>query len=137
MLFQSTKTGQNRFFQLKNIMATLLNPTAYPEAYTKPPTRADALQSLGQKPGQLTKEQLEHFFTEGFVILENFLDTKLLDDIKIELALQVDDLAERLFKAGKIKNKHQDKDFFHRTVFLNQEFTGTYLKKIHVIYSVE
>ena len=37
---------------------------------------------------------------------------------------QVDKLADKLFKAGKIKNLYKEKDFFTRAIHLNQEFPG-------------
>ena len=92
---------------------------AFPEAYTKPPT-----QPLTKKIGQLTNEQINHFFTEGFVIIEDFLDKNLLNEVKLELENQVDTLANKLFEAGKIQNLHQDKDFYTRSIYLNREFPG-------------
>jgi hypothetical protein len=94
---------------------------AFPETYTSP------LRPMTKKSGQVTKEQLDHFFKEGYVILEDFVDTNLLEIIKIDLEKQVDDLAEKLIKAGKIKNKYQDKDFFHRMIYMNQEYPGRQL----------
>ena len=93
--------------------------TAFPEAYTIPPE-----QPVAHKPGQLTPQQLDHFFTEGFVIIEDFLDKHLLSEVKLELENQVDVLAQKLYDAGKIKNLHKDKDFFTRTIHLNKEFPG-------------
>ena len=37
---------------------------------------------------------------------------------------QVDKLADKLYKAGKVKNVYKDKDFFTRTIFLNNEYPG-------------
>ena len=37
---------------------------------------------------------------------------------------QVDDLVEELFAAGKIKEKHADKNFFSRLTHVNKEFPG-------------
>ena len=75
---------------------------AFPEAYTKPPCQPSV-----KKPGQLTQDQLNHFFTEGFVIIEDFLDINLLNKVKLELEGQVDQLAQKLYDAGKIKNLHK------------------------------
>ena len=92
---------------------------AFPESFTLPPK-----QPLTKKPGQLSQDQLDHFFTEGFVIIEDFLDKNLLNEVKLELENQVDNLAHKLYDAGKIKNLHKDKDFFTRTIHLNKEFPG-------------
>lgn len=91
----------------------------FPQAFTKPP-----VQPLVKKPGQLTPDQLNHFFTEGFVILEDFLDINLLNEVKSDLESQVDQLAQKLYNAGKVKNLYKDKDFFTRTICLNNEFPG-------------
>ena len=72
----------------------------------------------------MTEEQLDHFFKEGFVILENILEKELLDNVVQELNVKVDLLAKRLLKAGKINNLHEDKDFYTRSIFLNHEFPG-------------
>ena len=74
--------------------------------------------------GQMTEEQLDHFFREGFVILENVLEKELLDNVVEELEVKVDILAKKLLKAGKINNLHEDKDFYTRSIFLNREFPG-------------
>ena len=55
----------------------------YPKVYNVPP-----IQPKEVKTGQMTKEQLDHFFTEGYVILEDFIDKTLLDDVKKDLEKQ-------------------------------------------------
>ena len=55
----------------------------FPQVYNVPP-----IQPKEAKTGQMTKEQLNHFFTEGFVILEDFIDTNLLDEVKKDLEEQ-------------------------------------------------
>jgi hypothetical protein len=115
-LFLSIATNYN----YENIMADTEVKMAFTEAYTRPPRP----QPLIKKSGQMTKDQLDHFFKEGYVILDDFVNTNLLESIKIELEKQVDDCAEKLFKAGKIKDKYQNKDFFHRMIYLNEEFPG-------------
>ena len=72
----------------------------------------------------MTEEQLDHFFREGFVILENILEKELLDNLIEELEVKVDVLAKKLLKAGKISDLHEDKDFYTRSIFLNEEFPG-------------
>ena len=49
-------------------------------AFTVPP----AQQPTEPKPGQLTKDQLDQFFNEGFVV-----DTKTLEDVKREWEAEV------------------------------------------------
>lgn len=87
--------------------------------YTKPPVQLEIV-----RKGQMTKAQLDHFFTEGYVILHDFIDKDLLEKIKLELESSVDNLAGRLLSAGKITNTHPDKDLFSRCIHLNKEFPG-------------
>ncbi len=96
-------------------------PAAFPEVYTKAPELPEPRVA---KPGYMTKEQLDHFFREGYVVLENFIDTKMLEQVKKELEDQVEDIANKLVAAGKIKNKHSDKDLWTRMIHLNKEFPG-------------
>lgn len=90
-----------------------------PVVYTKMPQ-----QPKEKKPGQLNEQQLQHFFDKGFVIANDLLDTKILDEARKAVNMLVDDLADKLFKAGKIKNKHKDKGFFDRLTYLDKEFPG-------------
>jgi hypothetical protein len=43
---------------------------------------------------------------QGFVIVEDFFDKKLLDDCREAVNELVEQLAQKLFKAGKIKGMH-------------------------------
>lgn len=93
---------------------------AYPEVFTKIPP-----QPAVQKPGQLTQEQVEQFFTEGYVIVENYFDTeKELDPVREDIAQLLDELANKLYKGGKIKDLHKDAGFFERMIKLDEEFPG-------------
>ncbi len=58
---------------------------AHPGAFTLPP---DASIKPG-KSGQMSQDKLNHFFREGYVILEDFLDKDLLEKIKTQLEGQV------------------------------------------------
>ena len=59
------------------------NVKEFPHTYNVPPPQPKVV-----KNGQMTKTQLDHFFKEGYVILENFIDTALLDDVKKDLEKQ-------------------------------------------------
>ncbi|KAI8502573.1 hypothetical protein Bbelb_192750 [Branchiostoma belcheri] len=71
---------------------------AYPEVYTTAP-----VQPKEKKPGQLTNEQVKQYFSEGFVIVNDFFTPEELQPCRDGTAELVDALAERLYKAGKIK----------------------------------
>eukprot|EP00058_Branchiostoma_floridae_P011228 XP_002596716.1 hypothetical protein BRAFLDRAFT_78384 [Branchiostoma floridae] len=91
-----------------------------PEVYlTRPP------QPKVKKPGQLNDDQLRQFFEEGFVLVKDFLKPEELQPVQDDIERLVDDLAERLFKAGKIKDKHKDAGLFKRLTLLEKEFPGT------------
>ncbi|XP_076801270.1 uncharacterized protein LOC143445823 [Clavelina lepadiformis] len=78
-----------------------------------------------KKVGQLTSEQLKHYFDKGWLVLKDFFPTKKLDEARKAVDVLVDELANKLYKAGKISNKHEDKDFFNRLTYLEGEFKGT------------
>ncbi|CAH1230978.1 PHYHD1 [Branchiostoma lanceolatum] len=91
-----------------------------PEVYlTRPP------QPKVKKPGQLNDDQLLQFFEEGFVLVKDFLKPEELQPVRDAIERLVDDLAERLFKAGKIKDKHKDASLFKRLTLLEKEYPGT------------
>ena len=50
-----------------------------------------------------------------------------METLKKGILKQIDDLADRLFDAGKIDNKHEDKAFFQRMIHLEKEFPGASL----------
>ena len=52
------------------------------------------------------------------------MDHGLIDEVIEEWKGKVDEIAENLFKAGKIKNKYEDEDFYHRILKINEEFPG-------------
>ena len=101
------------------------NETApcYPEAFTVPPQP----QPKDKKPGQLTQEQLDEFFDKGYIIVKDLIDKDLIARLRKEWEDEANGLIEKLYKAGKIKNKHEDKDFFHRLIHINKEYPGNYL----------
>jgi Phytanoyl-CoA dioxygenase (PhyH) len=72
----------------------------------------------------LTSAQVERYFADGFLIVEDVFTPAELQPVMDEVGSIVDDLANRLFDAGKIADRHADKDFFHRLTALEQEFKG-------------
>ncbi|XP_072048103.1 uncharacterized protein [Amphiura filiformis] len=96
---------------------------ACPELFTVPP-----LQPKGKKkPGQLTAEQLRQYYTEGFLVLPSFFKSSELDPALEAIDKEVDLIAERLYKAGKIKDKCENADIFHRFIELEKEFPAASL----------
>nr|XP_039257236.1 uncharacterized protein LOC120333906 [Styela clava] len=90
-----------------------------PEVYTKMPP-----QPKKKKSGQLSKEQIKHFFDKGYVLVEDYFDKSLLEGAKEAINELVDLLADILYKAGKITDRHEDKGFADRLTALNKDFPG-------------
>lgn len=92
---------------------------ARPEIYTKMPPKITL-----SKPGQLNAEQLQQYFDKGYVVVQDFFKTAQLDVVRGAVDKLVDNLAEKLFTAGLIKNKYKEKTFFNRLSFIEKEFKG-------------
>jgi hypothetical protein len=73
----------------------------------------------------LTQAQVDQYFEDGFVIVEDLFTPAELQPVMEEIEGIVDDLAERLYAAGKITDKHADLDFFHRLTALEAEHKGS------------
>ncbi len=100
------------------LKCTDMAANAFPEVFTVPPSpQAEVRKGLSE-------EQLRQYFDEGFVIVEDFIDQDLLNRVKKEWEDETNELVEKLYKAGKIKEKHQDQDFFHRLIHVDKEFPG-------------
>jgi len=73
----------------------------------------------------LNQEQLKQYQEDGYVIVENFFDVeKELLPIMSQVDNLVDELANQLFDAGKIKNKWENEGFYTRLTKLEKEFPG-------------
>ncbi|XP_046548110.1 phytanoyl-CoA dioxygenase domain-containing protein 1-like [Haliotis rubra] len=92
---------------------------AYPEVFTVPPP-----QPTEAKPGQLTKAQVDHYFEKGYLVVEKFFSKEELDPCREAIEELIEDLAQKLYKGGKIKNLYKDKGLFERLSFIEKEFPG-------------
>lgn len=72
----------------------------------------------------LAPVQLEQYFSDGFLIIPNFFTPQELYPIIAEVNGLVDDLANRLYAAGKITNRHEEADFRTRLALLEEEYRG-------------
>jgi hypothetical protein len=59
-------------------------------------------QSKEKKPGQLTDQQLDQYYEDGYVVVRDFFKPEELEPCKEAIAEMVDELAEKLYKGGKI-----------------------------------
>ncbi|XP_041369338.1 uncharacterized protein LOC121383399 isoform X2 [Gigantopelta aegis] len=94
--------------------------TAYPEPFNKVPPPVAT-----KKPGQLARDQIELFFKQGYVIVNEFFTAEELDPCRDAVSLMVDQLAQKLFNAGKIKDMYKDYGLFQRLTMLEKEYPGS------------
>ncbi|XP_028403568.1 uncharacterized protein LOC114526234 isoform X2 [Dendronephthya gigantea] len=88
------------------------------DLFTKPP------QQPVRKPGQLSKDQVTQYFEEGFLLVQDFFKKEELEPVLKCIEHLVDELAEKLHKAGKIKEKYENASVFERLTFIDNEFPG-------------
>lgn len=72
----------------------------------------------------LSTQQLQQFRQDGFVILPKFFSAEELQPVIAEIDGLVDRLAERLYAAGKITDRHQEAGFATRLALLEQDYAG-------------
>ena len=73
----------------------------------------------------ISQSQIEQYNDEGYTIVENVFSADELNPILDEFEDIVDDYANKAFEAGKISNKHSDKDVFKRLAALEYDFKGS------------
>lgn len=84
-------------------------------------------QPTEKKPGQLTQEQVKQFFEEGYVVVEEFFKPEELEACREDIKSTVEELAQKLYKAGKIKDLYQDHGFFQRLAKMDKDFPGAHI----------
>jgi hypothetical protein len=72
----------------------------------------------------LSEGQLEQYMHDGFLILPDFFRPKELEPVISEISGLVEGLAQRLYAAGKIQNRHEGADFENRLTLLEKEYPG-------------
>ena len=73
----------------------------------------------------ISQSQIEQYNDEGYTIVENVFSSDELNPILDEFEEIVDDYANKAFEAGKITDKHSDKDVFKRLAALEYDFKGS------------
>ncbi len=73
---------------------------------------------------RLSDAQLRQYRDDGFVIVRDFFARDELQPTIEWINQQVERLAERLYAAGKIKDKHAGQGFYTRLTKLEEEFSG-------------
>jgi Phytanoyl-CoA dioxygenase (PhyH). len=73
----------------------------------------------------ITDSQIEQYNEEGYTIVENVFSEDELNPILNEFEEIVEEFADKAFKAGKIKDKHSEKNVFKRLASLEKDFKGS------------
>jgi hypothetical protein len=92
---------------------------AHPEIFCTAPPQPTVL-----KPGQLTKDQVQKFFDEGFLLVDSFFKEEELNPAKDAINALVDELAQKLYKGGKIKSLYSEYGYESRLTKLEEDFPG-------------
>lgn len=72
----------------------------------------------------LSQQQLDNYHHDGFLILPQLFSDAELAPVIAEVNTLVDNLAERLYAAGKIQDRHAEAGFETRLTLLEQEYPG-------------
>ena len=72
----------------------------------------------------LSTQQLEQYSADGFLIVPDFFAPGQLDPVITEIDGLVEGLANRLYDAGRITNRHEDAGFTTRLARLEEEYPG-------------
>ncbi|GAQ78590.1 hypothetical protein KFL_000150440 [Klebsormidium nitens] len=73
-------------------------------------------------PGLFTPEEFEQYWTLGFVLKKDVFAPEELEPAREAVNRGVADIADDLFKAGKIKNKHEDAPLETRLTLIEEQF---------------
>ena len=73
---------------------------------------------------RLSEAQLQQFYEDGFVVLPNFFTDKQIEPVITWINELVDELAQQLYAADKIRDRHSGEGFYTRLTKLEQEFPG-------------
>ncbi|CAF0804958.1 unnamed protein product [Rotaria sp. Silwood1] len=97
--------------------ATVSNSFVYPPLSTE-----IASWQREYTPGPLTEDEFRQFFEDGFVIKRDLLTRDLLESAIHGIEKVVDEVAQDLFKAGKIQDLHENKNFYQRLTAIDAQF---------------
>ena len=108
-------------------------PASFEEQMATLHTRSDATLHLGPPPwltrppcaeGPLTADELTQFFQDGFFIKHHVFTRAELEPVMHDIAAQVDKVAHKLFKAGRITDLCADQGFYQRMHGLEKQYKG-------------
>lgn len=93
---------------------------AHPEIFNTIPPQPKVL-----KPGQLPEEKVKQFFDQGFLVVEKFFQPEELNPAIDAVNTLVEELAQKLYKAGKTTSLYSEYGFYERLTKLEKEFPGS------------
>lgn len=73
-------------------------------------------------PGPLDGDQLTQFYGDGFLFLPEFYKKDQLAEVQSDVEGMIEDLAQRLYRNGKIKDLYSDLDWTSRLLRMRQDF---------------
>ncbi|XP_052270079.1 uncharacterized protein LOC127871318 isoform X2 [Dreissena polymorpha] len=94
---------------------------AHPELFDR---RAMLPQPSELKPGQLPASQIKEYFENGYTVVEKFFTEAELEPVRACVNGVVDDLAQKLYKAGKIPELYAEYGFLERLTKVEAAFPG-------------
>jgi hypothetical protein len=74
---------------------------------------------------RLSDAQLRQFHDDGYLVVRDFFSPGQLQPVIEWINGLVDDLAQRLYAAGKIRDRHAREGFYTRLTCLEEEFPGS------------
>eukprot|EP00041_Stephanoeca_diplocostata_P030764 m.939059 g.939059 ORF g.939059 m.939059 type:complete len:443 (+) comp23823_c1_seq9:90-1418(+) len=74
------------------------------------------------RQGPLSREQLGEFYKNGFIFIPDFYKETELDAVREDVERMIDDLAVRLYRAGKLKSTYEDLDWTSRLLRMRKDF---------------
>ncbi|KAK3093268.1 hypothetical protein FSP39_013470 [Pinctada imbricata] len=77
-----------------------------------------------RKEGQLSDDKIKQFFENGYVIVDSFFTREELDPCKDAINDLVEELAQKLYRTGRIKNLYSGYGFYERLTHIEKEFPG-------------
>ncbi|KAK7094837.1 1-deoxypentalenic acid 11-beta-hydroxylase-like [Littorina saxatilis] len=77
-----------------------------------------------KKPGQLPYSEIKKFFEEGYIVVRDFFTREELEPCKRDIEVMVEELAQKLYNAGKVKSLYKEYGLFQRLTRLEEDFQG-------------
>ncbi|WAR03284.1 hypothetical protein MAR_009842 [Mya arenaria] len=84
-------------------------------------------QPTEKKPGQLPLEKVQEYFDQGFTVVEGFFTEEEIEPCRQSFARLIDNIAQKLYDTGKVKNLYSECNMSERLIRLEKEWPGAVL----------